>query len=135
MQGKEIPKFYGSYSIELPSVGHTFRSVRLLLIQRIRGPNLSAMNAKAFSQERRKGIMRSIIDFESRVYEHDILLADSFPRNIMMKLPQSTLDADSDEDERLGDERLIFIDFAAAIFGRIRDDPIPPEYKPNLFLG
>lgn len=34
------------------------------------------------------------------------------------------------EEER----RLVFIDFAAAIFGRIRDDPIPPEYRPNLFL-
>lgn len=143
MQGKEIPKFYGSYSLELPSVGHTFRTVRLILIQLICGSDLSTiMNLRGpFSQERRQGIMRSVIDFESRVYERDILLADLFPRNILLKTPQSTTpDVGSDEDETPREEeeeedRLVFIDFGAAIFGRIRDDPIPPEYKPNLFLG
>jgi hypothetical protein len=49
------------------------------------------MNPGQLPQPYRQSIMRSIIDFESRVYEQDILLADLFPRNIILSLPPPAL--------------------------------------------
>lgn len=77
---------------------------------------------ETFRQQTRKQILKSIVDFESLVYERDILLMDLWPRNTM--LPKPNGDAE---------QSIVFIDFEGVIFGRIRDDLL--KYRPRLFLG
>lgn len=121
-QGVSIPKFYGSYSLKIPIENSRFRTVRLILMEFISGTSMQQTGPENFSQRTRKQFLRSIIDFESLVYERDIMLTDLFPRNVI--LVKSGCESK---------HKLIFIDFEAAIFGRIRDDPLP--FRINLFLG
>lgn len=123
LQGGLIPKFYGSYSFDISVHGSGNRAVRLILIEYIPALSMQQVNPGDFSQYTRKHIMKSVVDFESLVYERDILLTDLSPRNvIMLKSPS-----------RDGERSLVFLDFAGALFGRRRDDPVAIES--NLFLG
>ncbi|KAJ9219570.1 hypothetical protein DTO027B5_4838 [Paecilomyces variotii] len=106
IQGQLIPTFYGSYTSDIPVDGHLKRTVRLILLDYIPGTSMQQVNPKDFSQQTRQQIMRSIVDFETLIFQRNIALTDLSPRNIVMK---ETLD-------------LIFIDFAGALFGRTRDD-------------
>jgi hypothetical protein len=123
LQGGLVPRFCGSYSLDIPVEGSGMRTVRLILVEYIPGISMQEANPKNFSQRTRQQIMKSVIDFESLVYERDILLTDLSPRNvIMVEKP----DSDSKRN-------LVFLDFAGALFGRRRDDPVAIE--PKLFLG
>ncbi|ODH50727.1 hypothetical protein GX48_03235 [Paracoccidioides brasiliensis] len=99
------------------------RTVRLILMEYIPGISMQQANPENFSRLARQEIMKSVIDFESRLYEQDILLTDLSPRNVIM-VEKPGFDPRRD---------LLFLDFAGALFGRRRDDPLAIES--NLFLG
>ncbi|EAW21079.1 uncharacterized protein NFIA_062400 [Aspergillus fischeri NRRL 181] len=120
-QGQWIPKYYGSYSLNLSVDSVHTRTVRMILVEHIQGITMADSEPRNFSQSARQSILKSIVDIESRIYEKDILLTDLEPRNIIISSP------DSDQ------PRVVFIDFAHALFNRRRDDPIPFEL--NDFLG
>lgn len=84
LQGNLIPKFCGSYSLDIDVYGSEKRTVRLILIEYIPALSMQQLNPCKFSQCTRKHIMKSVIDFESPVYERDILLTDLSARNIIM---------------------------------------------------
>ncbi|EAW15262.1 uncharacterized protein ACLA_059260 [Aspergillus clavatus NRRL 1] len=119
LQGVLVPRFYGSYSLDLLVEDSAKRTVRLILIEYLPGISMQQAIPKDFPQRTRQQIMKSVIEFESEVYKRDILLTDLHPRNVMMV----------DQGQR----KLVFYDFAGALFGRRRDDPIAVEF--NLFLG
>ena len=120
-QGRLIPRFYGSFSLEIPPCqgGSATRTVRLILIEHIQGLSMRQVDAMRYPQDTRQQIMKTVIEFESAVYEKDVVLTDLSPRNVMV------LDNVSDG--------VVFLDFAGAIFGRKLDEPIPSGV--NLFLG
>ncbi|OJD15413.1 hypothetical protein AJ78_04345 [Emergomyces pasteurianus Ep9510] len=124
LQGEEVPRFYGSYSLNIPAGGSESRTVRLILMEYIPGLSMQQASPERFSRRSRQEIMKSVINFESRVYEQNILLTDLSPRNIIMVEEKPGSDSN---------QKLMFVDFAGAIFGRRRDDPV--AISPNLFLG
>ncbi|KAH8427759.1 uncharacterized protein LDX57_005466 [Aspergillus melleus] len=123
LQGHSIPKYYGSYSLYLPTDGEQTRTVRMILIEYISGTTLANADPKSFPQPVRQHIMKSIVDLESRIYEKDLLLLDVEPRNVIIRSPTS------DQPH----PQVVFFDFAHALFNRRRDDPI--ALKVNSFLG
>ncbi|KAJ5458027.1 hypothetical protein N7475_009415 [Penicillium sp. IBT 31633x] len=100
LQGVLVPRFYGSYSLDLLVGDSAKRTVRLILIEYLPGISMQQANPKNFSQCTRQQIMTSVIQFESEVYKRDILLTDLHPRNVMM--------VDQDPQE------LMFCDFGGA---------------------
>ncbi|EGE86861.1 hypothetical protein BDDG_09812 [Blastomyces dermatitidis ATCC 18188] len=122
-QGKQVPRFYGSYSLNIAVEGSKIRTVRLILLEYIPGISMQQANPQKFSCHSRQEIMKSVINFESRVYEQNILLTDLSPRNVIM-VEKPGFDSK---------QNLLFLDFAGALFGRRRNDPVAIES--NLFLG
>ncbi|KAF9883089.1 hypothetical protein FE257_004097 [Aspergillus nanangensis] len=70
LQGQYIPKYYGSYSLNLSVNSVHTRTVRMILVEHIE-------------------VLRSIVDLESRVFEKDIWLTDLDPRNVIITSPGS----------------------------------------------
>ncbi|PLB48792.1 hypothetical protein P170DRAFT_436500 [Aspergillus steynii IBT 23096] len=122
LQGSLIPKFYGSFSLEIPGPGSTFRGVRLIVIEYIPGLSMLQAHPENYPSPCRQQIVKSVIDFESRAYERDIVLTDLCPRNVMLLDP-------NDYPQRT----IVFLDFGGAIFGRRLDGP--RTIRSNLFLG
>jgi hypothetical protein len=84
-------------------------------------------NPNEFSQQARKQLMKSIIDFDSLVYwKQDILLTDLSLRNVMIPNKSCKADCSTEIPAR-------FLDFGDALFNRRRDDP--GLAKINLFMG
>ncbi|KAK2796995.1 hypothetical protein FQN50_009364 [Emmonsiellopsis sp. PD_5] len=123
LQGERIPIFYGSYSLNIPTERSEMRTVRLILVEYVPGLSMQQANPQKFPRRSRQEIMKLVINFESRVYEQDILLTDLSPRNVIM------MEKPGCDPKR----NLVFLDFAGALFGRRRDDPVVIES--NLFLG
>ncbi|KLJ11865.1 hypothetical protein EMPG_12986 [Blastomyces silverae] len=122
-QGEQVPTFYGSYSLDIPVEGSKIRTVRLILLEYIPGISMQQANPQMFSRHSRQEFMKSIINFESRVYEQNILLTDLSPRNVIM-VEKPGFDPK---------QNLLFLDFAGALFGRRRNDSV--AIRSNLFLG
>ncbi|OOF93269.1 hypothetical protein ASPCADRAFT_132976 [Aspergillus carbonarius ITEM 5010] len=120
-QGCGIPKYYGSYSVDLPMESTRKRTVRMILIEHIRGTTMADANPACFSQSARQHIMKTIVDLESRIFEKDIWLVDLEPRNIIIS---SAVDSQP---------QIVLIDFGHALFNRRRDDPLALQL--NYFLG
>ncbi|GAD97073.1 predicted protein [Paecilomyces variotii No. 5] len=118
-QGTRIPMYYGSYSLDLPAEGKGTRIIRLILMEYINAKSMQQASPKDYPQDVRQQMLKTIIDFDSLVYERDILLRDLCPQNVMI-VEKAGFDPAKD---------LIFIDFEDALFGRKRDDPIAMHTK------
>ncbi|PLN84089.1 hypothetical protein BDW42DRAFT_183850 [Aspergillus taichungensis] len=109
-QGNSIPRFYGSFSLDIPCEGSANRV------------SMRQVSATRYPQATRQQIMKIVVVFESSVHEKDIALTDLSLRNVMI--------SDHVDDVNRG---LVFVDFGGAIFGRRLDEPVLPGV--NLFLG
>lgn len=112
LQGQGIPRYYGSYSLSLPVNSMHKRTVRMILIEHIKGITMADAKPGNFPKASRERILKAIIDLGSRIFEKDLWLTDLEPRNVIISSPDS---------ERPG---VVFIDFAHALFDRTRDAPI-----------
>ncbi|KAK9235011.1 hypothetical protein V1525DRAFT_411229 [Lipomyces kononenkoae] len=83
LHGSTIPRYFGSYSLELPAEA-TVRSVRLILMEFISGTSMLQLNPSDFSQLQSQVIMKAIVDAESLVYTHNLRHRDIHPRNILV---------------------------------------------------
>ena len=120
MQGHLLPRFHGSYSIELPVGASQPRTVRLILLDYVPGISLQQTDPLRFTQYQRLQIMKCVIDFESSAYKLGVLLTDLCPRNVIhLQGPDTTI---------LG---TVFLDFTGA---SCRHDD-PAVRAPDLFLG
>ena len=124
LQGTIIPKYYGSYTCELPILGGNQRSVRLILMEAVKGNSMQHLKPTDFSQSERQNIMKAIIDAESSLYSHDVSHGDLHPRNILV----------SGSATAISTLRVILIDFGNARLGRA---PIwaTPEEKQKYLPG
>ncbi|KAI9035654.1 uncharacterized protein KD926_003165 [Aspergillus affinis] len=104
LQGTLIPTFYGSFSLEIPVPGPATRVVRLILIEYIPGICMLQAHPEEYPLHSRQEIIKWIIDFESRVFQLDIVLTDLCPRNLMLLDP-------SDHPQRM----IVFLDFGGAV--------------------
>ncbi|KAB8202627.1 hypothetical protein BDV34DRAFT_228135 [Aspergillus parasiticus] len=83
LMGKKIAEFYGSFSVSIPVDESHTRTVRLILLEYISGKPMLAADPEDYNQLSRQ-VLKSAIDFESLVYERDILLTDFMLRNIIL---------------------------------------------------
>lgn len=130
-QGSKIPRFYESYSLDIPleptddKPTEDKRSVRLILVGFIPGLSMLETEPCDFSQKARQNILKTLIEFESSVYARNIILDDLHPRNVMITNP--------------GNEapHIILIDFGDVCFGRLgydSDDPDLSEWFPGTYI-
>jgi len=148
LQGKYIPKYYGSYTLEMavdrdedscsdldsgsdPDSADEqprTRTVRMILIEYIHGITMSHYQPQDFPQSARQAILKSIVDIESQIYEKDLLLLDIHPRNVIIMYNPA------DSSSSIGQQpRAVLVDFADVLFNRRRDDPL--ALLLNYFLG
>ncbi|CAN6601926.1 hypothetical protein TRVA0_002S00386 [Trichomonascus vanleenenianus] len=67
LQGRLIPKYYGSYTMKVPVEDHpehTHRDIRVLLRQYIEGKGLNKIKPKSFNREEKQRLMKKIIAVE-----------------------------------------------------------------------
>jgi hypothetical protein len=86
LQGTKIPRFYGAFTWEISvrGQGHVSRTVRLILLEFLPGISMEEANAKQFSIQTQKNMMKKIIDLETSIYARGIRLRGLSPRNVMM---------------------------------------------------
>lgn len=131
LQGTIVPIFYGAYSLELP-VDHslaTSRSVRLVLMEHIHGSTLQHLKPGDFAQSERQRIMKLLIDGETAIFTHDIILGDLHPRNVIVE---------QDQRSRQRIKRVVHIDFGINMMSRFwwahRTPEIEQELLPGTFI-
>lgn len=107
LQGRIIPKFYGSFAFSLPVNATHSREVRLTLLEWIHGSSMTQLNPDATSQPDRQEIMRAVIDAESLIYTHNVFHLDMRPSNVIIS---------RDKTGRI--LRLVIIDFGQSFIGR-----------------
>ena len=83
-QGSIIPRYYGSYSCELPMSTGT-RPVRLILIEYIQGICMDSIDPKTLSRTARQNIMEKLVRAESYLYARKFCHRDHLPRNVMIR--------------------------------------------------
>ncbi|MCJ1472556.1 hypothetical protein MMC13_001205 [Lambiella insularis] len=137
LQGTSIPKFYGTYTCDLPTgLGNSTRSIRLILIEYIQGTVMSSFSESTvcdLSQAARQNIMYKIVDSESRAYAAGVRHFDLHPRNVILEVEfrQDTgpCIGNGEVNFKLADPtlRLRLIDFANAKLA-------PFHYEPEEFV-
>jgi hypothetical protein len=116
LQGSLIPRYYGSFTLDITVRPSTTRSVRLILIEFILGSSMLDTDPANVPQWKRQQIMKTVVDFESLLFARDIIHIDLHPRNIILVNA-----VESDQQKPL----VVFIDFADVQFGRT-------SYYPNV---
>jgi serine/threonine protein kinase len=115
-QGTIIPRFYGSYTCQLPIPGgKTSRSVRLILVENVPGISMQNLKPLDFTQSERQNILKAVVDAESLLYTHNVRHMDVHPRNILvLRSDDATL-------------RVVLIDFGKSLIGRVHYRASPGE--------
>jgi serine/threonine protein kinase len=118
LQGLIIPKYYGSFSIEIktPASANSFRTVRLILVEFIPGRSMRELKPKNLARPYRQAIMKAVIDAESLIYTHNVLHKDIRPANVI--ICDSTQKRD-----------VVIIDFGKCVLGR---HDLPQYHKEHL---
>ena len=84
--GKEVPRFYGSFTTEIMIAPDRCRAVRLILMEHISGLCMLKIPEplQTFSQRDRAEIISQMIDADSALYRLCIQHNDRHPRNVMI---------------------------------------------------
>jgi hypothetical protein len=88
LHGGVVPRYYGSYSLSVhePSVAAA-RTVRVVLMEYVRGRALHALDPAHFSQSARDSIIGDIIDAETAVFAQGVLYHNLVPRSVLVVGP------------------------------------------------
>lgn len=84
LQGSTIPKYYGSYSLDIPVDTDNKRCVHLILIELISGSSMQNLDPGEMPQRVRQNILKSVIEFGTIAFSRKIASGDLHPRNIML---------------------------------------------------
>ena len=110
LQGTTVPRYYGSYTCDLPFNGAQ-RTVRLILMEFINGVSMRASEREIktlLPQETRKNIMRRVVEANIAVRAGGVYHRDWETRNVML----ATVDASLFDSPDL---RVVVIDFESAL--------------------
>lgn len=119
LQGGVIPKYFGSFSMKIRAGPTAFRSVGLILIERIQGCSMQQLSPVNLSQLIRQTIMKTVIDTESLIYTHNIIHRDLRPANVLVR---------NDTEAR----RIVIIDFGKCVLGRHPVPELRQKYLPGV---
>ncbi len=122
LQGSMIPKYYGSYSCEMPLADNSpqKRSVRVNLVEFIEGICLESLSldvVKSLPQSTKQNVMEKIVRAESYAFAYGVNHGDLWPRNVIVQ---------SSNLSEFGDPkvRVVLLDFGTADT-KGTDDEIP----------
>lgn len=85
--GKTIPKYYGSWTFQMPlDLPHAreVRDVRLILMEHIKGDTMSEMEPLVYPEEFRLGAMAQVLEAYSRITFAGVSHGDIAQRNVMV---------------------------------------------------
>lgn len=85
--GKKIPKYYGSWTFQMPLElpdGKHVRNVRVILMEKIEGRAMSNIDPAEYSAETRLVILKQILEAGSHIHFAGVLHGDFEQRNIMI---------------------------------------------------
>jgi serine/threonine protein kinase len=84
--GTIVPKYYGSWTCDIPTesfTGLTHRPVRLILIEHLDGPSLVDMQPTKLDEKQRHSIMGKALEALVDIEHSSVITGDISPRNIM----------------------------------------------------
>ncbi len=90
LQGTVVPNFYGSYTCEIPMGANRSRSVRLVLMELLKGQSLEQLGSNVkelLPQPARQNIMEKLVRAEAMIYGKGVLHNDIYPRNVVIVNP------------------------------------------------
>lgn len=110
--GKEIPKYYGSWTCQMPldlPDARKVREVRLILMEHIKGDTMSEIDPRVHPEESRLGAMAQVLEAYSRITFAGVSHGDIAQRNVMVCRggADNTID------------RVVLIDFNYAVVTRL----------------
>ena len=143
IQGKVIPKFYGSYTCSFPVSKGKQRQVRLILIEYVQGRRMFDLNPQDPNQRQRHSHMKAVIDAETAAFTEDVKLNDVAPRNVLIR---SAGNADKEgkqgaaaKETKSDFERVVLIDFDVSELARERPLLIQLRgedyYMPGVYIS
>lgn len=117
--GTVIPRFYGSFKAYVPVPGRRgkARHVHAILYEYVPGITLSKIKASEWSRPERMGIMKAILDGDSKMRQAGVLQRDLMPRNVILQ----------GQPGHQPSIRLIDFDHVYRLFENELDDEIEPE--------
>ncbi|EEH33783.2 hypothetical protein PAAG_04832 [Paracoccidioides lutzii Pb01] len=121
LEGTVIPRYYGSFTLELPIPNKKNFAIYPVNPYRKKYPGISMqrLNPTNYTRSERQNIMKAIVDAESMLYAHDILHRDIHPRNVLV------LDS--------AHRRVVLIDFGYCGIGRTPSNS-PAEWKAKYLV-
>ncbi|CAN6667862.1 hypothetical protein TRVA0_039S01530 [Trichomonascus vanleenenianus] len=105
LQGKIIPRYYGSYTMMVPVDGRSgqMREIRVILREYIAGTSLSKLNPTVLTREQRQALMEKVVDAELEFDRRGVAMMQAlFPCNVILT-----------DDVEI---RIVVWNFAAAVF-------------------
>lgn len=110
--GKEIPKYHGPWTIqlplELPDRESTLRDVPLVLMEYIRGTQMTYLSPESVPESVRMEIVTRLVETRSKIHFAGVRHRDVSQRNIMVCLVEPDVV-----------ERVAFVDFNFAVVDRL----------------
>lgn len=132
--GKEIPKYYGSWTFQMP-LCQKKRDIRLILMERIKGGTMSELDPRAYPEKVRLAVLAQILEAFGRITFAGVRHGDLAQRNIMLCDGEAAKTVD----------RVVLIDFNFAVVSRLDDfeilygdrpeDPDRPDNPINQWWG
>ncbi len=128
LQGSLIPKYYGSYSCEVPLGDRSpqARSVRVNLIEFVQGICLESLSldvVKSLPQSTKQNIMEKIVRADSYAFAYGVKHRDVWPRNVIVQSPNLS----GFDDPKV---RVVLLDFGTAkikeMVNKITDAAVSP---------
>ena len=122
LQGRIMPKYYGSFTCSLPVRPGQSRAVRVVLIDFIQGHRMLDLSPIEYDQQQRQEIMAGIVDAETAVYTKNVTLMDMAPRNVILtSLPgndKSKINNHQTNTQPQEENGVVLLDFDSAYLGR-----------------
>jgi hypothetical protein len=122
--GGVIPKFYGSWSLYIPTPTPAgclvIRTVHMILIEYLAGLCMNNLLPSCLTAEMRLNIMTRVVEADIELVYHGVRQGDLAPRNVMLL-----------EDPQEKDFRLVIIDFNHAVVSRLEGEHVMKHDLPK----
>lgn len=117
--GKEIPKYYGSWTFQLPlelpdNPTPKIRHVRMILLEKTEGHTMTHVKPSSYSASARMDAVARTMEAFTRIAHAGVYHRDVYERNFML------CDGVADNQEKIID-RIVVIDFNFAVVERLDD--------------
>ncbi|KAJ4420823.1 hypothetical protein N0V82_004118 [Gnomoniopsis sp. IMI 355080] len=122
--GKQIPKYYGSWTFQIPldlPDARQMRDVRLILMEHIKGDTMSEVDPLLYPEEVRLSVMAQMLEAYSQITFAGVSHGDIAQRNVMLCRGEVAKTI----------ERVVLIDFNYAVVSRLDNFELLYSHRPK----